>query len=609
MSELSEPIIYKMSGDDEEIKGSNQNEPAAEIIDPEILKQIKDAVSGAERFIAENSAVLSKIMGVGNIHIKIGQGWATNTKSCEVTVDPTFFIKEGYSQDWVNYAMMHEVSAHLLGIIKDPRHTKERLNFAAEDEPRHMFMNILEDIAGNKRIHSLLPFQQEVAANLYEQRLFPTSDYSNIPRHIQFLYKLLREEMIPNSSTTVQDDVDKAIQRVRNNEGVDIIELSTNRFEPEGEKELSYELQFRFWKDIVYPEFDELLEKDKQDDRFKDEEGNYNFDEYYQDYSTNKHPEPIDHHSIEEALDQAIVDLNNNTLEGRAEAKIKEKIGPNNTVQEYMWYRKTMNKLLPEIDNMTDFFSKLLDERLTYHRRLKSSDEGQILDPNNLAQTYVDIKSGAEPKDAYLEYHVAEKERMAEGRFDFYLAVDCSSSMQQEDRFRYASNSTVVFIEGLAAFERQIRERERSGQTQLNWDVRSSVYSFGQSFEVLKPLSHSLSERERVDTLKGLNKLDGSTKDFLALNDIARSIEQESIADYSKRNRRRIVVVVTDGGSDSTDSLQQSIGRLTSMGVELVAIGIKTDYVKEVYPRAKSIDDVRNLSKTLSELIELEVSK
>ena len=258
---------------------------------------------------------------------------------------------------------------------------------------------------------------------------------------------------------------------------------------------------------------------------------------------------------------------------------------------------------------MRNFFAGLLDERVTTVRRLNNpSDQGAVLNSAGLAQTFVDIKTGIKnPPQAFLEYSSSDKEREAEGHFDCFLAVDCSGSMDG-DRTNEARKAAVVFLEGLSVFEREIRERERSGAVRVDWDVRSSVLVFGDTAETVKPLSSNLTEKQRLDTFTRISSGMGGTSDYLALEKIASEIEVEINSSPDKKNRRRIIMVLTDGESSDTSRLTTAIARLTRLDCSIVGIGIQTNAIG-IYPQGRSINDVKDLTSTLSGIIEREISR
>ena len=640
------------------------------------LEEQRDARERAEIFISEHAESLGAIMGVTGIKIEVGSGWATVLKTGTVTVDPSFFIEQGYRPDWVNYGLMHEVSAHLVGVINDPEQTRERMDFVGSDESKHLFINILEDIAGNRRIHSLLPRQRDVANELYSEKLFPEGDLTEIPRHLQLLYKLIREEMIVGSQTAVLPEVDDAISSIRDINGQDVIELSTSRIIKGTNEELSRSVQFRLWMEYIYPKFEELLELDRQDPNFKKgesgepgdqsessesgesgepgdqsessesgesgepgesgdesessesgepgEEGdpsngeknssNANFDEYYADYETNRHPEPIDHEELEDILEESInkqkqdqKEARENTPAKKAEKRLRDELGDRFKFRKP--YRTALEGVRPQIDEMREFFSTLLDERVIQIRRLKrASSDGMILNPSALSQTIVDLKTGIKnPPEAFLDYDKHEKETQANGRFDCYLAVDCSGSMEGV-RTAEARKAALIFLEGLSAFQKDIESRQQQGSIDLDWDVRSSVYAFSTGAELIKPLTSSLTEKERLDVFSSINNPAGTTEDFMALESICEGIKLELGSKPENKNRRRIVIVLTDGESDNPERLASSINELNKLNVSVLAIGIETNSIG-LYPSGKSIDDVKSLSKTLTELLEEEISR
>ena len=144
----------------------------------------------AREFIAQDVDSLGLLMGVSGISVTVGDGWSTNIKTGAVTVDPSFFVEEGYRPEWCSYAIMHEISAHLRELITDPGMSVKIHDFTGESRAKHLFHNIMSDIAGNKRIHQMLPAQAAVAEQLYSEKLFAESDFRELPRHLQLMYKL-----------------------------------------------------------------------------------------------------------------------------------------------------------------------------------------------------------------------------------------------------------------------------------------------------------------------------------------------------------------------------------------------------------------------------------
>lgn len=674
-------------------QGGATTEPS----DKEVLTQ------RAREFIEKDVEDLGLLMGVSGVSVTVGDGWSTNIKTGAVTVDPSFFVEEGYRPEWCSYAIMHEISAHLRELITDPDMSVKIHNFVGESRAKHLFHNIMSDIAGNKRIHSMLPAQAAVAEKVYSEKLFAESDFRELPRHLQLMYKIIRQEMIPGSDTAVLPEVDEAIARLRHlTEGdIDIIEFST-RVNKTRTKAMEPGVKLNLWINHIYPEFEKLREQDiavpiqKQDNkeqgegesqgegqgqdqgqqqgegegqeqsvgegRAEDEgqgqdqvdgegqeqgqgqaeskgegegqhqhqhqqqgngedvgqaqeqrQGEDGFDEYYDDYERTKHASPISHEAQDE-ISKQIKEIKReeakaaaqNTPEAKARQALQDRIGAEHTPRTYRNYINTIRAHSAEIEQMQEFFGSLINERLKQTRTLnKPAPQGPILNPNTLAQTVTDLKTGVpQPPQAFLEYGIRVAEREAEGSYDCYLVVDDSGSMSGE-KSGQARLAAMIFLEGLGAFERQIREQEQQEGIQLKWDVRTSVFTFGSSASEVKPIGPELTDKSRLDVQKAISGGSGGTGDYLALEAIATQIEDEILKDPSSKSRRRLVYVITDGESNDTNQLVAILKKLNSLEVEVVGIGIVDGSVEAVYPKgSKTIASAKDLPQTLIDSME-----
>ena len=612
---------------------TSQDEATIEPSDKEVL------IQRAREFIADDVDSYTELMGVSGITVAVGDGWATNIKTGAVTVDPSFFVEEGFRPEWCSYAIMHEVSAHLRELITHSEMSGMILAFTGKSKAKHLFHNIMSDIAGNKRIHHRLPAQADVAKQLYSEKLFAEDDYSALPRHLQLMYKIIRQEMIPESETVVLPEVDEAIARLRHfgDEGdIDLIEFST-RVNKSPTEEMKPEVKFKLWIDRIYPEFEKLLEQDIADPIYKQNnadnegegegqgqgqgqkqgegqgEGEGGFDEFYDDYERTKHASPISHDDLDDITKQvkdikreAAATAAQNTPEARAKQALQDRIGAEHTPRSYHNYINTIRAHNAEIDEMAEFFRSLIDERLKQTRTLnKPAPQGPVLNPNTLAQTYTDLKTGVpQPPQAFLEYGVREAEREAEGSYDCFLVVDDSGSMEGE-KSKQARIAAMIFLEGLGAFERQIREQEVQQGIQLKWDVRSAVFTFGSTASEVKPIGPELTDKARLDVQKAISGGSGSTADYEALEAIRQQIEREIATNPSTKGRRRLVYVITDGESDNQAELGNTLKRLQELGVEVVGIGIVDGSVEAVYPKgSKTIADAKDLPQTLIDAME-----
>ena len=658
------------------------------------------SIKAAQEFIENNVEPLGDLLGVSGMSVTVGDGWSTNIKTGAVTVDPSFFIEEGYIPEWCNYAIMHEISAHLRELITDPEMSKKIHEFVGESRAKHLFHNIMSDIAGNKRIHKVLPIQAAVAEQLYSKKLFAESDFRELPRHLQLMYKIIRQEMIPGSDTAVLPEVDEAIARLRHftEDDKDIIEFSTVVNET-GTKAREPGVNLYLWINHIYPEFEKLRQQDiadpiqKQNNkeqgegegegqgqgqgqqqgegegqeqsegagRAEDEgqgegqgegegqkqgqgqgeskgeaegngqgqqqggegegegQGEDGFGEFYDDYERTKHASPISHEAqdeiskqIKEIKSQEVAEAAKNTPKAKARQALQDRIGREHTPEIHDKYVETIIAHNAEIEQMQEFFGSLINERLAKRRILnKPASQGQILNTNAIAQTFTNLKTGEElNSQAYLNYDTLVAEREAEGSFDCYLVVDDSGSMAQDGKSDQARLAAMIFLEGLWAFERQIREQEQQEGIQLKWDVRTSVFTFGSSAHEVKPIGPELTDKSRLDVQKAIKGGSGRTADFLALEAIATQIEDEILKDPSSKGRRRLVYVITDGVSNDTNRLGDILDKLNSLEVEVVGIGIVDGSVEAVYPKgSKTIASAKDLPQTLVDSMEASMSR
>jgi len=624
--------------------------------DPESTEGLTDIEGGiekAESFLREIAPNLGRLFGMP-LSIKIGNGWATNLETHEVTADPKFFHERGYSDEMCVYATLHEVAAHLKELVTDQKLSEKVVDFYKQGPAKSVFLNILSDIAGNKLIHTVLPESMpDVAKEMYNTKLFPESDYTNIPRHLQFLYKIIREEMIPDSQTTVVAEVDEAIDSLRNYDtaGIDMIRYTTDPtyycdIENDRTKKIDGEFRFKIWKYIIYPIYERLIEKDKEDpvegsesndessdgdksqesdqsptDESKDSssdgdpsEGSNKpqngkrdknpFKKYYDDFHQNRHPEPftdeehqeIHNHAQKNKDSQPIAKDIDSLEEFLNQQIIKETQG--HTLADQENYKVEINKWLDEIDEMREVFQSIIQQRVSVKRALsrRNFKEGAILDPNRLAQTVVDIKSGVDEPEAFKDYELQKKNQEVVGKTDYVFMFDTSGSMGGE-RSKSAAASCVIALEALAAMQRDIKEAEQATGFDLDLDIRTAVYSFSDYATILKPLSTSLDLKERLDTYAEISNPNGGTCEFLALED-AIKLENDS-------ERKQIIIVVTDGESNDSPRAEAALKNLRRKGWIIYGISINSDAAVRLYnPNSVRLDNPKDLPKSLRKLIE-----
>lgn len=612
----------------------------------------------AEEFLRDVAPHLGRLFGM-DLRINIGPGWATDLKTGDVTADPRFFLERGYTPDMSVYATLHEVCAHLREVVTKPKLTDRVIEFGQRGRAQAIFQNVFSDIAGNNLIHAVLPrTMPKVAEQLYSEKLFPEVDYSNIPRHLQFLYKIIREEMIPDSQTAVRPEVDEAIQSLRDYQGKgDLIKYSTSLAKSNKEA-MPPEERFRVWTNLIHPVYEKLIEQDKEDpvpnqqgessdqqgqsqgesqqsegqegeqsgeqdgsqSESGSESGEDQFESYYDDYTENRHPEPMseeDHEKIHEqakekeqreSSDQSPRSQDKSERERRRQAteaidnQVRQESG--HTLAEQRRYNNEIIKWQDAITEMRDVYKKVIQERIAQKRGLsrRTFDEGAILDPNRLAQTVIDINAGVEQPEAFRDYEEIRGNAKAIGKTDYVFVFDVSGSMAHEGKAEAASASAVIGLEGLSAMQRDIEQAELDNNMDLELDIRTAIYTLGERPRCLKPLSTSLGPKERLDTYAALqNPNEGSTLDYLSLEEVEKL--------KAENDRRQIVIVVSDGGSNDPGRARQAVDRLRGQDWLVYGVSIGSNEAERLYaPTAKRVDDPAKLPEEIYKFIEATIS-
>lgn len=617
-----------------------------------LARERQASLDKAAAFLDDQIPALCRLTGM-NVQVAVGEGWATDTKTGSFTIDPSFFIEKGYSADHCVFATLHELMAHVRDIKRDPVFSARQNAFIMgskdpqEQQARHIFNNILTDIHGNKQIINMLPAMQEVGADIYASRLFPAErdgepvDYASNPMHLQFLYKIIRQEMIPGSKTPVRQEVDEAINQLRNFQGgqIDLISFLTDPgARGANGKKLSGSDRFDYWLTQIWPKYENLIKLDKQEaentqtqqqngdqqttnntteqqdadpsQNADTKQGDNPFADAYADYFDNKHPEPFspeEHEKIHDTIKKATQEDRRKKVSPKQQERARQ-VAANHryheqtghSLVEKQRYDDEIQRFHKQITQMRTVFQSVLNEVVASRRGLSrhSRQDGDILDPNRLAQTITDIKSGIAP-EAFRRYETVRGRTELNCKTDYFFVFDCSGSMGGEPA-QAAASCAVIILEGLAGMERDIRQLEEQQNIDLSdLSVRTSLYTFGDTAVCHKPLSSSLHDKQRLDTYTAITAADmGNTADYLALQEIA--------ALPHDQDRQRIIVVVTDGISNDPGTARAAVSQLRrDQNTVVYGVSIGSDAAEQLYaPNAKLINDPKDLPNVLQSFIE-----
>lgn len=619
------------------------------------IAELSDTVEKIDTFLQGEAQTLSKLLGIPNINIRVGrnitdprtgetrnEGWATNLETGEVTIDPSFFLEKGYGADSAAYACLHEVSAHLREMLTEPELTRQVKGFAQKGEAESIFHNIFSDISGNNRTHAILPRMKQVAEGLYREKLFAEQDYTNVPRHLQFLYKMIREEMIPDSETAVQPEVDQLLSEFRNYVGTgnDLLKYST-QVAKSPTKLMPGQEKFDIWTKNIYPRWRELLEMDKQDPRFQQQQSDKqgesgeqqqggkpqpgesgeqqdgqpqssapDFSKYYEQYHEEHHPKPMseeEHDAIEKAAREAAAkERRKKQQEAREErqrsnpayhrdAQLRQETG--HGLAELQRYNVEVDRWRDAIDEMRDLYRSLLSEHINVRRRLHGGyTEGAMLTPERLAQTVIDIRTNVSEPKAFSRYEKRITNRELSGKSDYVFVFDRSGSMGGK-KSKAAGSTAVISMEALAGMQRDIEEAQTTLGIDADVDIRTAIYTFNDEISNPKSLSHGLDTKQRLDTYAEVLSPGGDNADSHVLKIIC-DLPPEP-------DRTRTLIFVADGEADNPALARQRIEQLRRSGWRVYCIAIGSEAAVQLFaPHSRRVDDPSLLPDVMKELIE-----
>jgi hypothetical protein len=168
-------------------------------------------------------------------------------------------------------------------------------------------------------------------------------------------------------------------------------------------------------------------------------------------------------------------------------------------------------------------------------------------------------------------------------------------------------NSAVLVMEVLKDFAEMCDEEKIKVDKPL--EVKSEIYSFASSAEdktPLKKMGKELGEAERINVLKKLFDLPGSTTDFNCLESINEGLDNDTKQKIAIGELKKIVFVFTDGGSDSVARVQKALKSLRDDGIVVVGIGLTQageQAVTTYAPNAQVVNNISDLPIVLGELL------
>lgn len=265
MQKLETPATAEAMADKPTSPEANEGEPAS----PEKQKEGREPAK-VEEFLDKEAEILAAYGLRGDITLeRSDKGWAFDFENKRLMYDPNFFIERGYNLKETLFATTHELMAHYGELMRDPEFVLREARRYSQTKPHlHVLYNIFEDVLGNRRIVSELPFLEETRTTLYREKMFPQTDYSDQSSHVQFVYGFIREAMVPGEAAKLSPEAREALEQLRafGKDKTDVLDLvTTPTIDPRD--------RFRIMRGVVEPIYEKLYRQDLEKEKQKQKEG------------------------------------------------------------------------------------------------------------------------------------------------------------------------------------------------------------------------------------------------------------------------------------------------------------------------------------------------
>jgi len=604
----------------------------------------------AEQFFASHNDFFRHYAGDASIKIKPASEAPVEVKTMAIDlangvmyVNPVFFSEKEYSLDKANFGVMHEFE-HFLE-IKDllSENNGEQIWNRHSDKLKKkkryaIFDNCFDDIKMNRSVLQRTPVLEATEQSLYKENLFTNTDFTKLPRHLQFSYALLREARVPDEITQVSPEVRAKIDELKNirQRGVDVIDFATSPLVP---MSMRLKVQERFFEKIIDEFFEqdvdekksaaakakadkeeqaqknENKEDDKGDDGDKDEEGDENndgdksssenakpgkndkpgkpddgqpgngdgeeyFSDEYADYDE-KNPQAMSIDDIAKAVQEYLeAQKGGKSVEQMANEAYAQAQGVKpGDIEKYRSFWQQIEAIVnPESGEQVIEKLRAMFKRIINERKQKKFVSKYPTDEGEIlafpAEAVVATRQGEREPKVWETVDLKEKPREMYGDFDVTVVADRSGSMKGEKAIEQRK-AVALILEALKDFCDELDEANKDIEYDLN--VRTEAWSFGdeKQVEILKPLSKELTEKERVHVYQKLAETPGnSTFDFSALEKIYNSLSSEDLEKLRSKKLKKIIIVTTDGDSDDSGRLKIILQKIRETGISVVGIGI-----------------------------------
>lgn len=242
----------------------------------------EERVSAEEKlaaFFVQNRDFFTLYAGDASITVRPSREvgtFAIDLENGELLGDPSYYEKKGMTEAHAFNSFLHEFEhfRRLMGLVRERGGLtawKAHRDRILKRRHLHVFDNVLEDISVDRAILTRAPNQTETQFDLYRNHLWKRRDMTSLPRHLQFVYALFREQMMPDEPVEVAEDVRVEIQALRdmkNRSGQSVIDVMSHPDLPQARR---LALQERFFESVYERLFREDVQRKRDEHAAKQE--------------------------------------------------------------------------------------------------------------------------------------------------------------------------------------------------------------------------------------------------------------------------------------------------------------------------------------------------
>jgi hypothetical protein len=530
--------------------GNSVQPDVKESVDP--LEAQANRVREKYKYLEEMGAIVYGSTGFRIVINSTVKTLEVGHETREIFINPKFVEGRDLTNEEELYTLIHEV-AHLVQLAQDPDGYVKTFEIAKEKSKKWpkekqksvekawlRYFNFFVDVHDNSITERRMPKFQNLddpthpRYTLY-RKLFPPTDFTNLPQHLQFIHAALRKTMIPEEEIIVSESVEDLLNRPFSYLGKKYNSL----YEFIGKKIFSGSEDFSVilhrLETVIQPLFEKLLNEDANNGDFEPQSGsndNLDFDEMITE-------------DVAKEIAKGIKEINKSTSQ-RMKDKMTEEFRKK---MEGAKFNATEIRRMEEIMEHTSDVFRDMEELWRAFVHFSSNEvwvdeagykSGVTISYEEFVRQLPTILSRPADSRIFERRVGVESERIIRPKkIELQLILDLSGSMDKEKR-ESTQEAAYALAKSLIMFMRNMKaEFTREGIDSPNFDINLRLLGFGSTIM-------DLFEREKTEIAEDRlsdedpTKLDnrlwraiidigsidlGNTYDSLALEEIYKKLQ------------------------------------------------------------------------------------